>query len=61
MLVKLLLVAEVEVPDNADDPEDAAMERVEELEGKLEDISFWQPAIGGTVDRGGCKSVEVFY
>jgi hypothetical protein len=61
MVVKLLLVAEIELPDETPDPESAALIRVDALERSLEGITFWQPAIGATFERSGSKSVQVFY
>jgi len=61
MVVKLLLVAEIELPDETPDPENAALLRIDALEQGSDGITFWQPAIGATFERSGSKSVEVFY
>ncbi len=61
MIVKLLLVAEVQLPDDTRDPESAALSLVEALEQGADNITFWEPAIGATSERMGSKSVEVFY
>jgi hypothetical protein len=61
MVVKLLLVAEVDLPDDTTDPENAAMLQVDALEQDSHGITFSQPAIGATFERSGCKSVEVFF
>ena len=61
MIVKLLLVAEVEVSDDTLDPEDAALRRIESLDLSLHGIDLWQPAIGPTIEEAGCKHVEVYY
>jgi hypothetical protein len=61
MLVKLLIVAEVEVPDGAPEPESAALLRLEALQDSADGVTFWEPALGRTVHYGDSKSVEVFY
>ena len=61
MTVKLLLVAEVELPESASKPEDIALERVETLAESVADITFYKPAIGLATESGGTKSVQVFY
>jgi len=61
MVVKLLLVAEVELPDETQDPESTALLRIDAVEQNSHGFTFWQPAIGATVERSGSKSVEVFY
>ena len=59
MRVKLLLVAEVEVPDEAD-AESKALSRVQDLV-ESRDIEFYPPAIGRSIETKGSRSVEVFY
>jgi hypothetical protein len=58
MVVKLLLVAEVEVPDETPNPEDTALTRIDAIDLSSHGITFWQPAV---FQRSGSKSVEVFY
>jgi hypothetical protein len=61
MTVKILLVAEVELPEDALEPEDTALGRVETLARKVDNITFYKPAIGWTTESGGTKSAQVFY
>lgn len=61
MTVKILLVAEVELPEDALEPEDMALGQVETLAGNVDNITFYKPAIGWTTESGATKSAQVFY
>jgi hypothetical protein len=59
--MKLLLVAEVELPKGTRNPRRVALSQVEALEQSSDNITFREPAIGATTERAGRQSVEVFY
>jgi hypothetical protein len=61
MKVMLLLVAEVELPENGSETRDAALKRVQTLVEVTDDITFYTPAIGWVTESRGTKSVQVFY
>lgn len=59
MKIRLLMVAEIEVPDQPE-PTQAALSQILDL-GEQAKVEFYEPAVGRTLERAGCRCVEVFY